>query len=589
MTLKTPLTIKRIAEDSPSRASKRLKLKARKEEAVTISSTLFGCSDIVSELLAFLDTKSLLQFSCVNKGFSSLLTYEHIVRAAMMTGGYTAESLNRVISPIRDQMIWIPSPQRLLRLVSGKRCEKCCRSTRFVSPCTGLFLCSKCTVENTKQVYRGKAMNPYLDSIRVQRVPRKGPRSRHRFLIKAPMTDTTGEKIGPLVTLQDIDLMMKRKNTSMTARDKVAAHIEQCDARQPKALEARDAILSAFHDNRADATARKDAIRKAKLDGQKRFEEAKKRRVDEILVALKALVGDEVSWKSHLDDRTWMTRGNQYIFRDPVLHNVLVPLFKAPSKITKPILRSLPQEIQSFVDTKAQMDEYIQRIVDFVNDPSDETERAFRRSWNTMGFYYNFHCRPIAEILFQPLKDPNSLNEDGLLKLCNEVMSVLNRKVAGREVLDKLVGKLEGAPFKEDVQAHYWNEYSLAICFRRSHIQSVLGKPLLKPEDITEEKLNELVEQVRIELEKKQKVHRQVDLLLEHTRKYTKYTAWAGRINSWFWNSRDHKVEFHNRIARRVLNDKFADLDNLTDETIVELSKIVIEAFEKEYGNDATA
>ncbi|CAJ1966363.1 unnamed protein product [Cylindrotheca closterium] len=572
------MTLKRQIDVTP-RASKRLKTKARKDEAVTISSTLFGCTDIVAELFSFLDTNSLLQFSCVNKDFSSLLTYNHVVRATMMSGGYAATTLERMIPPIRDQMIWIPSPMRLLRVVSGKRCERCHRATRYVSPCIGMFLCTRCTGACSEKTLRKNPVKRFLDCKRVQRVPLKGPRSPHRFLIKAPIQDSTGTNIGPVVTLQDIETMATI--TNMTQAEKVVArHVEECDTRQPKAIASANAILSAVNQNREDATARKNAILKAKLEGQKRFEEARKKRVDALLFELKALLGENVSWKSNLDNRRWKSNGNQYLFSDPILQGILQPMLKAPSKINKKVLGEIPGRIQATVDKRALMDLYIERILHFVGD--DDGERALQHGWNTEGFHYNFYNRSIGKLLAQPLKDPYALSEGDLQKLCEQVKAIVNRKHTGRVVLQKLASKLEGCPFQDDVQQYHWIIHLWAYGFRNMHVQRILREPLLAPEEITEEKLNAIAEQLRMVLEKKQEAFRKVNLLLEPTRDYPE---WTGRLNSWFWNSRDNKVIFHNFAAREILNPKFADLDNLTDETIVGLSKEVIKHFEKKYGN----
>jgi len=73
------------------------------------------------------------------------------------------------------------------------------------------------------------------------------------------------------------------------------------------------------------------------------------------------------------------------------------------------------------------MDQYIQRIINSVNDYED-AERAMQRDWNTMQFRYHFKRNPIAKILDEPLKNPHSLGEEELLRLCNQINSILNRK-----------------------------------------------------------------------------------------------------------------------------------------------------------------
>lgn len=574
------VTLKRQADGAIApRASKRLKIKTRNEEAATVASTLFACTDIVSELFSFLDTKSLLQFSCVNNEFSALLTYQFVVRAAMMAGGYTATSLERMMWPIWNEMIWIPSPQRLLRLVCGKRCEKCCKPTRYVSPCIGMFLCTKCRLKYTEKVFRKNKMRQFLDCRRVQRVPRSGPKSNHMFLIKAPMQDSTGTRIGPVVTLEDICFMSNIKN-KVTPREKVAAHVQECDRHQPDAKAAANAILKAVNENKGDATARKEAVLNAKLEGQKRFEAARKQRVDELLAALKNSLGEQVSWRSNLDHRDWKSCSNQYFFRDPILQGILKPMLKVPSKMNKKIVAEIPGRIQAAVDRRSLMDQYIQRILDFVNN--DDCERVLRRSWNTECFDYNFYNYSIRKILDEPLKNPDTLKEEDVCELCEEVNSVVNRKRIGAVVLEKLSAKLQGVPFNEDVAGRFSHGSIWSYGFRRTHVQAILKEPLLKPEEITEERLDELTEQLRVVLEKKQTAYHQVNLLLEPTKKYT---VWASRLNHWFWNSKKNSIRFHNCLAGQLLNSKLENMDTLTDEAIVSLSKDVIAAFEEKHGN----
>mmetsp|Transcript_26949 Transcript_26949/g.65440 ORF Transcript_26949/g.65440 Transcript_26949/m.65440 type:complete len:593 (-) Transcript_26949:121-1899(-) len=590
-------TTKRKAITNPRDSKRPKKDENGQEEVATVAKTLFGITDVVSQLFSFLDPRSLLRFSCVNKDFSSLLTYEHVVRAAMMRGGFGATSLERMVLLINHGLIWVPSPIRLLRVVCGKRCEKCSDgSPRYASASFGVFLCDKCIEACTTPIEHWK--KPILAYKRAPLVcfgPRKGPWTMKKFFFKSPMKDRTSEDIGPLVTFQHIQEMITDNVEGLTPKEKVEDHLCDCYRHRPNMDAAEEAILSAVEENKEEASARKAAARETKADGKKRFGEARKQRLDKLLDDLKGLVGDEVPWKSKLDERTWVSQtrfpkrwnvsnySNRYDFRDNILQAVLKPYQKAPSKVTEKRLREIAAEIQNVFDTRALMDQYIQRMVDFADHP--EAQRVLVHDWQAGDFCYKFYNTMVYNILGEPLKDPRALKEEDLTRLCIEVKKVVHRKEPCDVVLEKLMAKLDGVPFKEDIEQNTWNRHgSWAYSFNQQHIHSILEEPLLAPAEITDEKLEELAEEVRSILELKQEAHRKVELVMQPTRNHSEWTSHPdSRWGTWSWCSKRNSITFSQPpVARGILNEKFSDLDNLTDATIVSLSKKLQQAFGEE-------
>ncbi|CAJ1966361.1 unnamed protein product [Cylindrotheca closterium] len=520
-----------------SRDSKRPKNGDVQKEAVAVAKTLFGITDIVSQLFSFLDTRSLLKFSCLNKEFMSLLTYHHVVRAAMMQGGFGAQSLERLVRILECFDIWVPSPTRLLRIVCGKRCEKCFDSTRYVSASFGVFLCDNCIVTCTTPVDHGnKTIVAHKKAPFVCYGPRKGPWARKKYFIKSPMMDRSGEEVGPLITFQNIAEMIADNTPGLTPEEKVIDHMVECLHRRPDMMDGEKAILSAVKENKEEAEARKAAARESKANGQKRFGEVRKQRVDKLLDHLHGLVGDEVAWKSKLDERTH--------------------LLKAPSKVTRKRLREIPGEIQNAFDNRALMDHYIQRMVNFADHP--EARRVLDHDWILDQFWYRFRRLHVHHVLGEPLKNPRALNEEDLVRLCVEVKKLVHRREACDVVLEKLVAKLDGVPFKEELEQNSWGANKWAYSFNKAYIHCILAEPLLDPALITNEKLDELAEKVRSLLERKHEVHRKVELLVQPTRKYVE---WTHHLDGWRWNRVNNEVFFSlqgvsNEKARLLLEKK---------------------------------
>lgn len=559
------------------RASKRLKAKDETKEQCRIADTLFGCADVVSVIFSFLEIRGLLRFVCVSKGFKSLLSYDHVVRATMLSGGFPMTSLERMIPPIRERKIWIPSPLRLLRVVCGKRCEQCNKPTRFVCGSFGVFLCAdKCLNGNTKLLRRSKQWMPYLSAPRVLLGPRKGPRYSHMYLLKSPLTDTSGENIGPLITADDVEKMAKDDgdgdgdgdgdNSWSTPFQKVTAVIQARDLKQPHAESATRAILKALKENKEDAERRRLDLEDEKEEARERVGNARKKRCDKLFAILHKMLEHNPQLIAKLNTRFWCESRNQYHYcEDSIVRNVLTPVLKAPSKYNKKKLQEVADEIERVTEDRRLMEQHLQQIIDYCGHP-DTDRLVLRRSFSMRRFSFQFSNVAIRDILKEPLSNPRSLGEEDIQELAARVKLVACRRAPGEEILKKLEARLDGVPCRDELGKRNWNTWNWSFMFQETYIQEILYDPLTKPTEVDNTKLDELEKELRLGMSKKLQIKQQMDKLVKLT--VTAYPHWANRLSKWSWNSKTDSCRFNDYFSNRLLASKLKDMKKLTDETI---------------------
>jgi len=113
---------------------------------------LFSDGLITTVIFSFLGIKQLLKVSSTSQFLRSHITHEHVVRAALCNGGRPKATMERLVTLVRSRTIWTPTPLRLLRLVNGKRCERCNGtsnrgSVHLVSQ-FGVFMCGRGCLRN---------------------------------------------------------------------------------------------------------------------------------------------------------------------------------------------------------------------------------------------------------------------------------------------------------------------------------------------------------------------------------------------------------------------------------------------------------
>ena len=104
------------------------------------------CGGIIQIIYGFLSTsRDLFNVSQCSKRLRSLVSYEHVIRSAVFSPmDEQVKKIENIVARVGDRFIFVPSVQRLLRFVNGKRCERgksiyqCYRLTSFLF--TQLFL-----------------------------------------------------------------------------------------------------------------------------------------------------------------------------------------------------------------------------------------------------------------------------------------------------------------------------------------------------------------------------------------------------------------------------------------------------------------
>ena len=83
------------------------------------------CGGIIQVILSMVPTaRDLFHVSQCSKRLRSLITYEHIIRSAIVGGNnYAARSMDSLMNLINQQLIYVPTPMRMLRIANGKCCE----------------------------------------------------------------------------------------------------------------------------------------------------------------------------------------------------------------------------------------------------------------------------------------------------------------------------------------------------------------------------------------------------------------------------------------------------------------------------------
>lgn len=161
--------------------------------------------DIASEIFSFLDIRSLYNVVMTSKEGMKLLRHEHVVRSSMMQGGHSKTSMERLVPLIEQRSIWIPSPLRMLRLVNGKTCERCCQGrVHLVSDNYGVFFCFHGCIQgrSTKGVAFNSKWSPYVvDQPRIA----KAAYCSSAYVWIRPFMDASGERAGPLVSLVEME------------------------------------------------------------------------------------------------------------------------------------------------------------------------------------------------------------------------------------------------------------------------------------------------------------------------------------------------------------------------------------------------
>lgn len=216
--------------------------------------------NVMASIMNFVDLKTLYRMVFSSKQFQELLQVRMVVRAALMKGGKTKLSFERLFKLIERNAIWAPSPTRLIRLACGVRCEICDVSqVSLIHDTYGLFVCKRCLAVNqaaceksgrmydrNKDAFNTVLDHPYVLCIKkgwrivpdreaeaeIRRTALVGSQVTHEngrklkvydckcIMWNKPMEDSFGEKHGPVICPKDVlRIITKFLNTATTKWD----------------------------------------------------------------------------------------------------------------------------------------------------------------------------------------------------------------------------------------------------------------------------------------------------------------------------------------------------------------------------------
>lgn len=297
-------------------------------------------SDIASEVFSFLDIRSLYNVTMTSKVGMSLLRHEHVVRSAMMQGGHSKTSMERLVPLIEKRCIWIPSPIRMLRLVNGRTCERCCRGrVHLVSDHYGVFFCFHGCIQNnsTKGVAFNNRWSPFLvDQPRIA----KSAYSSSAYIWMRPYTDKSGERCGPLISMVEMERTMRGDGT-------VEDLLREKDAID-KHKHAVSAISQVFKDSTEAAARRIEERKQRKNEASAQASDRRKTKILGIIQTLHAELED-VPWKDVALAYRWKKSNSKEVpsFDCGLTNELLREYSSAPSKASKKKLKEVTRSLRA--------------------------------------------------------------------------------------------------------------------------------------------------------------------------------------------------------------------------------------------------
>jgi hypothetical protein len=100
--------------------------------------------DVMSLVMDFLGPRDLFHVAMCSKALLATPTVTQVVKSALFHGGPSALTIEYLQPLYKLQSIYPVSPVRLLRLVNGRKCEKCLRARRRIQNGQSVLYCKGC-------------------------------------------------------------------------------------------------------------------------------------------------------------------------------------------------------------------------------------------------------------------------------------------------------------------------------------------------------------------------------------------------------------------------------------------------------------
>ena len=213
---------------------------------------VFENDDLMGEVAEYLDAKNLLfAMVVISKRVRPRISYEHAIRCAMATER-GRRRMQHLTNLIREGCIYTPSPMRILKLATGRRCENCNRTQTNKINGLGVFFCTSCILPMVKEAKpRGEQsvthVSLFLAAIhedRCAKLIRSAKKTLQYFMYTGitPFRDRENEKVGPLVSVANLTAVpssvtlieiLESVSADDPYRSKIPSILEACEKFHP--------------------------------------------------------------------------------------------------------------------------------------------------------------------------------------------------------------------------------------------------------------------------------------------------------------------------------------------------------------------
>jgi hypothetical protein len=376
--------------------------------------------DIIGIIMTFLLPQELFNLVFLSPLLMGHVTTEMVVRAALFRGGRAKKSFEELYRLIVQRAIHPPSPIRLLRIACATKCEVCLNTVvyrfnnkvKFVRKGFAINCCWRCVTKRRKsKAFRKDSIeyenhprvyNAILDCIRTsaklygwrkavtgtwsyerarsrrlditrRRITLFDPNTQMdnpvlqirdllNYMWRTPFCDRTGERIGPLVTYDDVGSMAQHliehineqnieeeSDKERAMADLVESYIINVIEAPSKSDERYTEFVRSYESTIVHAESHLKHVMWKKVTGSANWRVEKLRKCVELVNQLKRQINDNrVSSILVYELNVWFINGSSgrkrvppILFRDLWVREVMFDYLVAPSKVNFKVLKRL--------------------------------------------------------------------------------------------------------------------------------------------------------------------------------------------------------------------------------------------------------
>lgn len=304
--------------------------------------------DVLTVVMSFVSPRQLLNLSQTCRPLHDAVTTELVVKSAMIYGGHAIKTMEELYPLFQKQSIYVPSPNRLLSLANGKRCEHCLISkVNHVRPNYGLFLCWHClTTHFTRAWRRVVRTTEILDPI-IHHDRTAGSVYSFKKYLMSEHFKTGGKKDelnGPIVCYSDlVDIANHHTSNDNNNYEHYLRSVLDAPTE-----EAYGDFINVFEGCKERARIVEVERYNKKKEACARNKNRKKEKVLKIVEDLKPLLKEPWRKAATIFDDVAPTKRNGSIkFRSLYVQSLMETYILSPSKIRKKLLKEISDKINT--------------------------------------------------------------------------------------------------------------------------------------------------------------------------------------------------------------------------------------------------